>query len=366
VDLAAVADNFRILDSTVPHGDSILVVVKADAYGHGLLPVANAAVGAGATHFGVATLEEGATLRRAGIGAEVHVLTPLLPTEAVDCARLGLVPYISSTQFLDAFRSTRAPFPPACFVMVDTGMGREGLSLAEATALVASAPPGIRIAGVATHLASADEVPDLLTEAQETRFRQWLAESSRLPGDIWRSLANSPGMLRVGRPDHGPVLWRPGTSLYGITPYPGAPSPNSLRPVLAWKARITLVRDLPAGSTVGYGATATLSRNSRIATVAVGYADGLSRRLSNCGVVSVRGHRCPIVGRVSMDQCQIDVTDVPGIVLGDIAVLLGADGSDTLRAEDMAQKIGTTVHEPTTCLSARVPRLYNPAPDCPR
>lgn len=366
MDLDALADNFRILSSQVPAGDSILVVVKADAYGHGLVPVAKAAVGAGATHFGVATLEEGAALRRAGIGSEVHVLTPLLPTEAADCARLGLVPYISSTEFLNAFRSTQAPFPPACFVMVDTGMGREGLSLDEAAALVASAPPGIRIAGVATHLASADEVSDPLTETQEARFRQWLAESPWLPSDIWRSLANSPGMLRVGRPDHGPVLWRPGALLYGITPYPGASSPESLRPVLAWKARITLVRDLPAGSTVGYGASATLSRDSRVATVAAGYADGLSRRLSNSGVVSVRGNRCPIVGRVSMDQCQVDVTDVPGVSLGDTAILLGSDCPCAHRAEDMAAVIGTTVHEPTTCLSARVPRLYRPLAACPR
>ncbi len=366
MDLAAVAGNFQALTGMIPAGDSILAVVKADAYGHGLVPVARAAVAAGATHFGVATLQEGAILRRAGIGVEVHVLTPLLPSEAEDCARLGLIPYISSREFLSALCAVDSPVPPSCFVMVDTGMGREGLSLEEATQLVASPPPRIEITGVATHLASADEPEDSLTGVQEARFSRWLAQSPGLRPSLWRSLANSPGMLRVGRPDHGPVLWRPGALLYGISPYPDATCPAGIRPVLSWKARVTLIRDLPAGSTVGYGATATLARRSRIATVAAGYADGLSRRLGNCGVVSIRGYRCPLVGRVSMDQCQVDVTEVPDATLGDTAVLLGCDGPNTLRAEEMAAVIGTTVHEPTTCLSARVPRLYRPALSAPR
>ena len=359
VDLAAVQSNFRALRREAGPNDAILVVVKADAYGHGLVPVAQAAYEAGASHFGVATVAEGAALRHAAISGEVHVLTPLLPSEADDCARLGLTPYISSLEFLEAYSRLDAPFPPSCFLMVDTGMGREGLDPETAARVIAAPPASLRVAGVASHLASADEPDQTLTCVQEQRFGQWLRTTPGVLPGMWRSLANSPGMLRVGRPDDGPVLWRPGALLYGISPYPDARGLPNLAPVLGWKARVTLVRTLPAGSTVGYGATATLARDSRIATLAAGYADGLSRRLSNRGVVLVHGTRCPIVGRVSMDQCQIDVTDTPQVQIGDVATLLGRDGSLSLGAETMAAAIETTVHEPTTCLSARVPRRFH-------
>ncbi len=358
--------NYRVLANTIAPYDALLVVVKADAYGHGLVPVATAAAQAGARHFGVATLAEGVALRRAGLGAEIHVLTPLLPEEAEDCARLGLTPYVSSLEFLDAYQRVESPFPPACFLMLDTGMGREGMSPDQAASILLRPPANLEITGIATHLASADEPTDTLTAIQESRFRAWLESMPGAGSSMWRSVANSPGMLRISRPDSGPVLWRPGALLYGISPYPGAPVPADLRPVLTWKARITLVRHLSAGSTVGYGATAMLSRDSRIATVAAGYADGLSRRLGNRGTLAVHGRACPIVGRVSMDQCQIDVTDVPETEIGDTALLLGIDGDIRLTAESMAEVIGTTVHEPTTCLSARVPRVHHQPATCPR
>jgi alanine racemase len=191
--------------------------------------------------------------------------------------------------------------------------------------------------------------------------------SSATGGGIWLSLANSPGALRYPRidlPQKGVrgVLVRTGLLLYGIEPYRGAfasPAVSKLEPVLTWKARVSLIRTLPAGATVGYGRTHTLTRASQIATVAAGYADGLPRRLSNSGTVLLQGQRFSIVGRVSMDQCQIDITDAPRPVhTGDVVTIIGEDGTEQQTAFDIAEAIDTTPHEPTCSLTRRVPRQY--------
>lgn len=342
--MEAIAHNFRLLSAR--YGD-VAAVVKANAYGHGLVPVARACVAAGATRLCVATLEEGLSLRRAGISQTIYPLSALLPEEAEDCLRADLTPFISSTAFFSAFAQAAqaAPLPARCFLCLDTGMGREGLSIAELAQIRKSCPDRVELVGLSTHFSSADE-PELdPTDAQVALFSEALES---WPGEM--SLTNSPGMLRVSTPG----FHRAGAILYGIEPYPGALEECRVVPAMTVKARLTLVKKLPQGATVGYGRTVTLLRDSVIATIPAGYGDGWLRRLGNRGFVAVRGQRCPIVGRVSMDQCQIDVTEVPGVEVGETVTLIG----EGIRAFEVSQWAETTAHEPTTLLNSRVPRYY--------
>jgi alanine racemase len=287
---------------------------------------------------------------------------------------------VSSPEQMEALLKVahRARRPARCFLKLDTGMGRSGGLAPDIQSLWDSVAAGqdrnLRITGIATHFSSADEVNDTgdaATEGQIQNFREFVQSIDSLAaatgGGIWLSLSNSPGALRFPRidlPSTGirGVLVRTGLLLYGIEPYRDAflaPGLPNLEPVLTWKARISLIRDLPAGATVGYGRTYTLSRASRIATIATGYADGLPRRLSNSGTVLLQGQRFPIVGRVSMDQCQVDITDASGpIHLADVVTIVGEDGSERQTALDIAEAIDTTPHEPTCALTKRVPRHY--------
>jgi alanine racemase len=349
VSLETIATNYRLLSSL--YGD-VAAVVKANAYGHGLVPVAHACVAAGARRICVATLEEGLALRQAGVTAAIYPLSALLPDEAAECLQAELTPFISSLGFFAAYaEAARSVETQAkCFLVLDTGMGREGMSRAELASLRQSCPPFVEILGITTHFASADEDELSFTEQQRAVFSEALCGWH---GEL--SLSNSPGMLRTN-PPAAPrrAFHRAGAILYGIAPYPGALNGCPVQPALTLKARLTLVKMLPAGATVGYGRTHTLARDSVIATVPAGYGDGWLRRLGNRGFVSVHGQRCPLVGRVSMDQCQVDITDVAQAQLGDTVTLIG----EGITASEVAQWAETTAHEPTTLLNSRVPRLY--------
>jgi alanine racemase len=358
VSLTTIACNARALQRRAGEDVFVVGVVKANAYGHGLVPVARAVADAGLPWLAVATVDEARSLRDAGLTLPLLVLAPLLDEEAAVCAALSLTPLVSSRSFFAA--GQRLSQPPRCALALDTGMGREGLCPDEAAALLDEAVPGT-IVGVATHYSSADEDDVAPTDSQTARFAEFVAAHRMALRGCWLSLANSPGLLRASLPETlraWPIQCRPGALLYGIEPYAGALDGTDLAPALIWKARLTLVRSLPAGATIGYGRTHSLTRPSRIATLAVGYADGLSRHLSNRGFVLIRGTRCPIVGRISMDQCQVDVTEAPEAVAGDTAVLLGKEGGHELTALEMARGANTTSHEPTTLLSARVTRHY--------
>lgn len=377
IDLEQAARNLAALRVLAGDAD-LLAVVKADAYGHGAIRVAREGVRAGVAHFGVASVAEALELRQGGIAQEIHLLSPFLPDEAGDIVRADLTPMLSSRAQWDALAAAArdAPFPARAFLKVDTGMGRSGCLPDEARALwqAAGRTPWARLTGIATHFSSADEADPAPTEAQSAVFADFLRSLGPLPRSddgrggrgLWLSWANSPAALRFPRPfplppGIGGTLLRAGLILYGIEPYPQAfADVPGLGPLLTWQARVTLVRDLPAGATIGYGRSYTLTRPSRIATLAAGYADGLPRRLSNRGHVLLRGQRLPLVGRVSMDQCQIDVTDAPAAVPGDIATLIGRDGPQSQSVLDIADRVGAIPHEVPCALGPRVARLYTP------
>jgi alanine racemase len=357
VSLEAIAHNFRLLSAR--YGD-VAAVVKANAYGHGLVPIARACVAAGASRLCVATLDEALSLRKAGISQAIYPLSALLPDEADDCVRAALTPFISSPEFFAAFAQAAqaAPLPAKCFLVLDTGMGREGLSYEQLQEIRAHCPASVELVGITTHFASADEEELDFTETQSKAFA---AACDSWMGEV--SLTNSPAMLKAP-PTHNSArasacFHRAGAILYGIEPYSGALAECPVVPALTLKARLTLVKTLPAGATVGYGRTHTLARDSVIATIPAGYGDGWLRRLGNRGFVSVHGQRCLIVGRVSMDQCQVDVTEVPGVAVGDMVTLIG----DGITALEVSQWAETTPHEPTTLLNSRVPRYYPPPPN---
>ncbi|GAB4460912.1 MAG: alanine racemase [Armatimonadaceae bacterium] len=351
---------------------AVMAVVKADAYGHGAGVVSRICAEAGMTHFAVATVTEAVELRAAVADscpdANLYLLSPFLEDEAETIAALNLIPMLSSREQLSALQQASLARKTTCraFLMVDTGMGREGAIPEEALGMWQQSHerPGVSLTGIATHFSSADE-PEGEPMTREQAHR--LLEVAHICGDtsLTLSLHNSPAtLLRSRLPDavYGwKMLYRAGLLLYGIEPFRGAfAAMPGLLPVLEWHARVTLVKSLPTGHTVGYGRTHTLIRPSTIATVAVGYADGLDRRLSNRGTLLLQGKRFPIVGRVSMDQCQVDVTEAPlPVRVGDVATVVGTDGTETQTVLDLAEQAKTIPHTIPCALTRRVGRFLS-------
>ena len=378
IDLSALRHNIEALKAFAGPQTDIMPVLKSNAYGHGAISIARAAQQAGVTHFSVVAMDEALELRDAGIRGDIYPLAPLLPEEAEAAVQADVVPFISSSEFFEAFAEAakNAPLPARCFLTLDSGLGREGMFLDEATELWARAKSlsHVKITGLTTHFASADADDPTFTQEQIAHFRAGVQtfapdfptiDDGRGNRGVYLTVSNSPGLLRFpwGERDIPTgvlkVLIRPGGLFYGIEPYPNSLEKIGIVPILTWKARVSLTRDLPAGTTVGYSRTYPLTRPSRIATLCVGYYDGLSRRLSNKGYVIVQGQRFPIVGRVSMDQCQIDITEArTPIHVGAVATIIGEDGSEVQTVLQMAYTMDTTTREPTTRLSRRVVRLY--------
>jgi alanine racemase len=376
VDLGAIRANVAALRTHLPFSIQLLAVVKADAYGHGLVPVARSAWEAGAAWLGVATVDEGSALRSAGIEAPIALLCAPLPEQAGAIVKHRLTAAVGDMTTLQALAAVAkhakaGAEPAAIHLEIDTGMGRSGAQAEEALALwqAARAIGTLKVTGLATHFADADGPDTALTHRQEQQLRQVRAALER-DGARFEvvHLSNSAGTLRFQAA--GGNLIRPGLLLYGISPsLPAADESSSserrqdthslaLRPALTLKARVATVRALPAGHPISYGATHRLTRASLVATVLIGYGDGYPRRLSNRGHLLLQGRRAPILGRVCMDQTVVDVTDIPGVAPGMEAVCIGAQGTDRIAVEEIATRIETTEHEITTCLTARIPRIY--------
>jgi alanine racemase len=365
VDLGAVRDNTRAL-AELARPAALLAVVKADGYGHGAAPVAKAALDAGATWLGVALVEEGAALRGEGIDAPILVLSepPLPAAPVVVSERLTPVVYTPAGIEALAKANVHADAPLPVHLKVDTGMHRVGCAPDAALDLVdaIAARDELELEGICTHFANADDLDRAHTEGQIARFNELLSElTTRGMRPKLVHAANSAGLLN--HPDARYDLVRCGIALYGVAPAPELADRVALRPVLSLRAQVSHVRDLDAGDRVSYGLRYALPQAGRVATVPVGYADGVPRNLGLAGgEVLIRGNRYPIAGTVTMDQLMVDVTGMPSsdghVEAGDDVVLLGRDGNEEITAQEWAERLGTIGYEIVTGIGPRVPRRY--------
>ena len=360
VDLAAIAHNAHTLKAMLRPPTQLMAVVKANGYGHGALAVARTALQHGAARLGVARVSEGSELRAAGIAAPILVLGPIAPVEAAEAVRATLSVALTSLHVARALsqQSGAQGVVTPVHLKLDTGMSRFGVPLDEAstTARALLAMPGLRLEGVFTHFASADERDQAFTREQVRRFERALAalHAAGIKAPL-RHAANSAGAM-AGLDYHFDMV-RAGLALYGIAPAGWLPGAAELRPALSLKSRVAYVRSLPPGVSIGYGGAHTTDRATRAALVSIGYADGVRRALSNRGQVLIRGQRARILGRVSMDQIVVD-GDACGAHEGDEVVVLGRQGEAAIGADEVAGWSGTIAYEILTGIGARVPRLY--------
>jgi alanine racemase len=372
VDLAAVRNNYRLAVALA--GRPAVGIVKADAYGHGAVPVARALVEAGAPMLAVALVEEGLALRAAGLGTPTLVLGAAFGSfDEVVAAKLTPVVFTPAhvAALAAAARRAGAGRVPA-HLKVDTGMGRIGLAPSELPAFLEalSGAPEVLLEGVCTHFASADLEPRATTERQVALFAEASRTLERAGFPLrYHHLANSAGTIEF--PAARQDLTRPGIMLYGYLPFgagaalsaPASAAAARLRPALTWRTAITHVKSVAAGTAISYGGRWVARRPSRIATLPVGYADGYPRRLSGRpdagrADVLVRGLRAPVAGTVCMDMTMVDVTDVPGAAVGDEVVLLGRQGDASVDADELAARAGTISYEILCGIGPRVPREY--------
>jgi alanine racemase len=354
IDRSALRHNAKVVRERIGSAD-LLAVVKANGYGHGMVGVAQA-LAENAQLFGVANLEE-ATELRAALLHPIIILGPALPKERATIAERGFIPSISTLEEAQDFdRMAPGGQVPINF-KVDTGMGRMGVPEGEALEVFkkVSGLPHITIHSVSTHLPVSNEDAEY-TRDELLRFgeivNQFRAAAS---GDFKAHVLQSAGVLAFADPLFDIV--RAGIVLYGISPLPEFQ--KLFKPAMTWKTRIALVRDMPKGSSISYGRTFITPRNMRIATLSVGYADGYPRHLSNRdAAVLVRGQRCALLGRVTMDLMMIDVSGIDNAHVGDEVVLMGRDGKEEVSCLELAEKAGTITWEITTRIGGRVRRVY--------
>ncbi|HEU0026260.1 MAG TPA: alanine racemase [Ktedonobacterales bacterium] len=366
IDLTAIANNTRRMMELVGPQTRVLVSLKADAYGHGALRVARVALRNGAEWLGVATVTEARPLREAGVTAPVLVFGYTPPWQTREAVRLDLratVFDLGSARAL-AQAALEQGREARVHVKVDTGMGRLGLRAEDPAGLVAfvgelGRTPGLLVEGVYTHFATADGLDAFSREyalRQLARFQEALAalDAAGLRPPLVHA-ANSAATLTL--PEARYDMVRPGIAIYGLPPSEEVGLPEGFAPALAFKTLVAQVKEVPVGEGISYGATYVTDAPMRVATLPVGYADGFRRAPANWGEVLTRGRRAPLLGRVCMDQCMVDVTHIPGVEQGDEVTLIGRQGEDELTAQAVAARLGTSAYEVVSALLARVPRL---------
>ncbi|MHB8844309.1 MAG: alanine racemase [Nitrospirota bacterium] len=357
IDLNALSHNYAEVTRRAG-GRKVLAVVKAQAYGHGARPIARKLIELGCPMLGVATVEEGRDLRDTGITAPILIMGPVFPEQAGAIIGTKLTPVVYT---LAVARSLSAAAGPGgtvpVHVKVDTGMGRVGVTPEEGVSFIEtiSRLPGIVVEGLLTHFADADLRDKQFAAVQMDRFKALLRELKAKGIDIpLRHAANSAAVLEYDRALL--TMVRPGLMLYGYNPLESGFAAD-LRPVLSLRTRIAFLKKVPAGVPISYGRTFVTKRESLIATIPIGYADGFSRGLSSKGEALVRGKRVPVAGRVCMDMTMLDVTDVPEVAAGDEVVLIGSSGTERITADDIAAKTGTIAYEVLCGIGGRVPRI---------
>ncbi|TCL61842.1 alanine racemase [Hydrogenispora ethanolica] len=361
IDLAAIRHNMGAIKKLVGPAVEVMAVVKAEAYGHGAVPVARAALEAGATWLGVSLPEEGVALRQAGLDAPILIFSPLQADQAPEVVAHDLTPCVCWLEAVTALsgEAVRAGKEAAVHVKVDTGMGRVGVRPGEAAEFIGALRrmPGIKVGGVFSHLATADERDKSYARLQIDNFTRMAAELEQqglLPPKA--HLANSAGVMEL--PQAYFNLVRPGIIMYGL--YPSDEVDKSkirLEPAFSLKAQISFVKRVPSGTGISYGQRYHTGRETTIATIPIGYADGWTRLLTHKAQALVNGKKYPIVGTICMDQCMIDVGDEP-VAIGQEVVLIGTQNGATISVDDVAAQLGTINYEIICMISDRVPRIY--------
>ena len=361
VDLDAIAHNAQAIKAHIGPHVHLIAVVKANAYGHGMVEVARTALQHGASWLAVGRVDEGIALREAGITAPILVMGYSLPGDVEDAIARALTLTVADLASVEAVSALarRLGRPIPVHVKVDTGMGRFGMLPDEVLPFVAevSALPGVRIEGLYTHFAVAELADKEYTWHQFRIFQKVCAEleAARYRIPVYH-VANSAAMLDL--PEMHLDAVRVGIALYGLPPSGKAAATVPLRPALSLKSHVARVRTLPAGSSISYGRTYITQRDTPVALIPVGYGDGYHRVLSNRGMVLINGRRAPIVGRICMDQFVVDISEVGPVELNSEVVLIGRQGDECITAEEVATWAETINYEIVTGLSPRVPRLY--------
>lgn len=365
IDLDVLARNLGHVRSLIGPSVAIFLVAKADAYGHGASAIAHHALKAGAQAICVTTANEALELRRAGVRSRIIVLGPSWGDDAMPALRQGIEMAVPSLELFEAMERTArgAASKARIHLKVDTGMNRLGMTPEEALTALESlrSGPFLVLAGIMSHIAATDGARSESAQAQAGVFSGLLERARALgllagPSERFSAhLANSACVLSGLDPLHDAV--RIGAAAYGIAPDPRLQR-GELEPVMSVRTRIVHVQEVRAGEGVGYGGTFVARRETRIAVLPVGYDDGVDWRLGNRGEVLVRGRRVPIVGRISMDYTTVDVTDVPGVRVGERVTLLGADGGARIRAEEIAARTGTVPYDVTCSIGKRVERVF--------
>jgi alanine racemase len=360
IDLQALAFNYQQIKKQIPTGVSILAVVKADAYGHGAGPVSLKLESIGADYLGVAIPEEGMTLRKEGVNAPILILGGIFQEDAEAILRYSLTPVVfdidSLRRLSKAAKKKRKK--ARVHLKVDTGMGRLGVPFHLFSAFLKETQKfsDIEIEGLLSHFSMTDE-EESYTSSQWEKFQQAISLAKEMGvSSRYIHIANS--ATSTVFPEYSGNLIRPGIMLYGSYPSSTFEKRIKLKPVLTLKTRIHFLKSVPAGSRISYGGTFVTRRESRIATLPIGYADGYSTRLSNQGEVLIRGKRAPVVGKVCMDLIMADVTNVPGVSKGDEVILIGRQGREQITADEIAKKIGSIPYEVLCLIGKRVPRIY--------
>ena len=358
IDLSRIKENVKALASISQ--TEVMAIVKANGYGHGAAEIAEASVEAGATWLGVARLEEAMALRRAGINCHILVLGYTSPDRIAEAVNHNICLTIYDAGIGEAYAEKASKFGGGLrlHIKVDTGMGRLGISPDTAQSFIESISrqPQLNIEGIFTHFARADEPQVNTTLEQLEKFDKLIRNLKRVgiaPRYIHAS--NSAAILNFPQANYN--LVRPGIALYGYAPSPETPLRENIKPALTWKTRLTSVRTFPAGHGISYGHIYYTRTAERIGSIAIGYADGYRR--VNGNIALVNGRRVPVVGRVCMDQCMLQLDEVPDAQVGDEVVLLGHQGNENITAEEIAERWSTFNYEVICGLSARLPRIYD-------
>ncbi len=361
IDLVALAHNVIRVRSLLPKHCQLMAVIKADAYGHGALQVAYGALAAGADLFGVATVEEAILLRHGGIKAPILVLGYVAPEAAWQVARDDITACVFSLELANKLQdaaSAAGKIIPV-HLKVDTGMRRIGVednADGVAFAVQLSKYPNLQLQGLFSHFAAAEEEDAAPALRQLQRFQDFAAALTAAGVIIpVLHIANTAAIFRFPQSHYD--LVRLGVGMYGAYPSNFIPHPFPLEPVMTLKSHVILLKKIAVGTSVSYNGIWQAKQETLIGTLPIGYADGLARSFSNCGQVAIRGQLAPIIGRVCMDQCMIDVSQVTGVRVGDEAVIFGQADPDR-NALPVAEEVGAIPHELMACVSKRVPRFY--------